>query len=141
MAKIVANENAPSEESVYSVPGAEFSLAQGGSYETDDRDVLVEAEAHPWLLVEYDVDERPSPAWRDDSLEASDDALTAENSEAFDPEAVKRDREAVLGREGEDYNATAIDAGLDQDEVHSTGGVATTFAADDADDFDTERDE
>ena len=140
MAKIVANEHAPAEELVYSIPGAEFSLKQGGSYETSDQAVLVEALAHPWLSVEYDEAEQAVPAWRDDTLSAEEEALAAGNSEAFDPEAIKRDREAVLG-DGTDYDATAIDAGLDQDEVHEAGGVATTFAADAADDFNTERDE
>ncbi len=97
MAKIVANEHAPNEESYFSVPGAEFALSRGEAYETDDQGVLVEALAHPWLSVEYDADEAPHPAWRDDGLSAGEDALAAENSVAFDPEAVKRDREAVLG--------------------------------------------
>lgn len=139
MAKIVANENAPAENAVYSVPGAEFTLKQGGSYSTDDRAVLVEAEIHPWLSVEYDKSEAPQPAFRPDTVSPADDALSAEHSEAFDPKAVARDRELVLG-DGSTGGGTAIDAGLDQDEVVTAGDVAVTLAADAADAADDETD-
>lgn len=131
MATITTNDHAPDAEAVYSLPGAEFTLSPGGSYETDDRAVLNEAEVHPWLAVEYNAAEAAEPTFRPDSIPADEDALGAARSEAFDPEAIARDREAVLG-DGKDHAGLAVDAGLDQGEpVNPTSDLATTLAGDD----------
>jgi DsbC/DsbD-like thiol-disulfide interchange protein len=132
MATIITNEHAPKEEATYILPTATFDLAQGGSYETDDRRVLSDAEAHPWLEVEYaaeetEVFERPSK-----SVPYEDDYLSAANSKAFDLDEVRRTEEAKYGG---DTNRLAVDAGLDQNEevVSESGAFAYTLAGDDRD--------
>lgn len=130
MATITTNEHAPDVEAVYSLPGAEFTLKPGGSYDTDDRAVVVEAEVHPWLAVEYDAVEAAQTAFRPDSVPADEDVLGTARSEAFDPEAIARDREAVLG-DGTDDHGLAVDAGLDQGDSVVQGDLAVTLAGDD----------
>ncbi len=136
MAKIVATDVAPQEEIEYALVGESFTLSDG-SYETDDRDVLVEAEAHPWLSVEWDRDESGEGTYRPDTVAPEDDALSSQNTEAFDPEAIARDREAVLGTS--DAAPLAVESGRDQREVEFQGDVGVTLAADDHYDEDEER--
>ena len=52
MATILPSDLAPAEQVHYSVAGAEFDLDAGGTFETDDEEVLRNADAHPWLKVE-----------------------------------------------------------------------------------------
>lgn len=131
MAQIVLSDKAPDEAVTFSLGNAEPFEAP---YETDDQSVIAGAEAHPWLTVEVDpeaVDKVEAP---EQHVSPEDDALSAQNSVAFDPDEVAKARE-----EAAEINPVAIDAGLDQDEVvESPGGVAKTLAADDADDNDGE---
>jgi hypothetical protein len=55
MATISNSDLAPDEQVHYSVAGAEFDLDPGGTFETDDEQVLANAQAHPWLKVERPV--------------------------------------------------------------------------------------
>ena len=134
MANIVPSELHPDEEVRYALSaGKPFKVAPGGSYSTDDRAVLTEAEAHPWLKVEADASLAPEASYRPDSVAAKDDVLSAENDPSFDPKAIERDRAKVL-----DTEPVAIDAGEDQGKVVETAGVAETLAA--ADESDTNDD-
>lgn len=126
MATIRPNDHAPSDEVTYTLPGATFELAPGGSYESDDRVVLSDAEAHPWLEVEYPVLVDESESRESRSVPYEDDALSAPNSLAFDPDAVaKAHADEVV------TNPTAIDSGLDQGEPAESGDgrVATSLAS------------
>jgi hypothetical protein len=53
MAKIVHSDLAPDELVHYSFGGAEFDLGGSAkkSFESDDREVISNAQAHPWLTV------------------------------------------------------------------------------------------
>lgn len=53
MAKITHSELAPAEKIVYTLANEQFELTAKGTYDTDDAIVLGNAEAHPWLSVEY----------------------------------------------------------------------------------------
>jgi hypothetical protein len=53
MAKITHSELAPAEKVVYTLANEQFELTAKGTYESDDPIVLSNAEAHPWLSVEY----------------------------------------------------------------------------------------
>lgn len=132
MALIVPSELAPAEEVSFSFADGDLTLDGGGSYETDNRGLLAEAIAHPWLSVEYDEAEVAVATYRPDSVAPEDDPLSAVNSEAFDVEAIKRDREAVLG-DKDGISVLAVDAGLDQKEVTTSndGAFDFTLAADD----------
>jgi hypothetical protein len=131
MALIVPSELAPAEEVSFSFADGDLALGGGGTYETDNRGLLAEAEAHPWLAVEYDEAEVAVATYRPDSVAPEDDALSALNSEAFDVAAIKRDRDLVLGDDG--ASVLALDAGLDQKEVLTSddGAFNFTLAADD----------
>lgn len=87
MAKIVHSEAAPSEAVHYSFAGVEFDL--GGrkkAFETDDPNIIGNAEAHPWLTVERDVVSVVKGNYVT-QLRPEDDALSAVNSVANNPEA------------------------------------------------------
>lgn len=125
MATIVPSQEAPSEAVTYSLANETFELDAGGSFETDNRAVISNANAHPWLEVEED------PALVTDAEDESDydpskDALSAENSIAFDPVEVAKAREEAASSQ-----PVAIEAGLDQDEPVEVGDTAVTLAADD----------
>lgn len=122
MAKIVLSKEAPDQEVTFSLTGIEAFTAP---LDTDNRTVVAEAEAHPWLSVEYDRSEVAVATYRPDSLAPKDDILSAENSEAFDPEALKRD---ALDIEG--VAPLAVEAGLNQSKPVTEGGVSRTLAAD-----------
>ena len=122
MAKIVASDEAPKGKFRFSLANEEIEKLP---YETDDRAVLANAEAHPWLAVEYPEVEELSEVAGDLQLRPEDDVLSAQNSIAFDPKAVKD----ALAKETES-DPVAIEAGLDQSEVVETdSGVDLTVAA------------
>lgn len=126
MAKIVASKIAPDEEFTVSV-GA--GLMKPGDT-TDDRNLLIEAEVHPWLAVEYDKVEMLGGDVIPPSVDPKEDPLSIQGPQAalpFDPEAVKADTDKVL--RGEALAPAAVDAGLNQDEVKMDGPIATTLAA------------
>ena len=126
MAKIVASKIAPDEEFTVSV-GA--GLLKPGDT-SDDRQLLIEAEAHPWLGVEYDEVEMLGGDVIPPSVDPKKDPLSIQNPAAllpFDPEAVKRDTDAVLLVDT--LAPAAIDAGLDQDKSVTAGPVAKTVQA------------
>lgn len=132
MATIVPSKQHPDEEVRFALGGSKaFTLSTGGSYESDDREQIALAIEHPWLDVKPGDAEAAVAVYGRETLASKDDVLSAENSVAFDPEAIKRDREAVLGV---DEDRTAIDAGLRQRTVRRTADVALTRAADVADD-------
>lgn len=137
MAKIVASDDAPKGKFRFSLANVEIEKLP---YTTDDVTVIANAEVHPWLKVEQDVSEEladvdfnPFP-----QTLPEDDVLSAQNSKANDPKAVKAEldrRKALLGGD-----VAAIDAGLDQNEVVETdSGVDLTVAADKADDKESKK--
>lgn len=128
MAKILHSDAAPAEPVHYSFSAGSFDL--GGSkksYETDDAGLLAAAETHPWLTVEYGKDVLLQGAYVD-QLRPEDDALSAVNSIANDPEAVKKE---MAARVEEAADPVALDADETQTTVVTTGKVAETLAADD----------
>jgi hypothetical protein len=130
MATIRPNDNAPSDAVKYIFPLETFDLAPGGEHETEDRNTLSAAEAHPWLEVEYPEIEELAVTRGSRSVPYSEDVLAAPNSQAFDVEAVR----AALPDDQRWLPATAVEASLDQGEVVQEGGVALTLAADEAQD-------
>lgn len=130
MATIRPNDNAPADSVKYIFPLETFDLAEGGEYETDNRNTLAAATSHPWLEVEYATVDELSEDWVRKSVPYEEDVLAAPNSVAFDAEAVeaaKRLNATV------DEHPTAIQSGLDQGEVKEVGPVNVTLAADEAD--------
>src|SRR4051812_9615905 len=100
MAKIVPSDLAPDEAVHYSLGAVEFDLggkSDAKAYETHDRSVLSNAEAHPWLEVEYDAVEAIDPAFYDTQVKPEDDVLGAlgpRANDAFDPDKIKAALEA-----------------------------------------------
>lgn len=131
MANIVPSDLHPDEEVRYGLGGYKaFKLAPGGSHSTDDREAIAQAQTHPWLAVEYDETEEAVAVFRPLSVEPKDDHLSAYHAnEAFDPKAVERDRNKVLGLDDE---PVAIESGTKQTKEVSSGPVAETLAAADA---------
>jgi hypothetical protein len=134
MAKIVLSDDAPNEAIHFSLAQVEFDLggkSDKGAFETSDPVVLADAAAHPWLSVERDAEDVYQPS-APSFLRPEDDVLSAVNSVAFDPEAIRAVEE---GKIAADQNRLAIDAGLDQNKPVSTDtptfSVAETLAADD----------
>lgn len=126
MAKIVASDEAPKGAFRFSLANEEIEKLP---YESTDPAVLANAEAHPWLVVERDEVEELSELAGELHPTADEDVLSAQNSVAFDPEAIK----AALTEEAAS-DPVAIDAGLDQSKVVETeSGVDLTVAADEAD--------
>ena len=132
MATIVPSKLHPDEEVLHQLAQDSFKLGASGSYETEDRAVISNAVAHPWLEVEY-PDLEVEAHYRPDTIEPSKDALGAQKSIAFDPDkiaaALEEARETV-------ESPVAIESGLDQDREVEKGGIAFTLAADDANDTD-----
>lgn len=130
MATIRPNDNAPAEAVKYIFPTATFDLDVDGSYETTDRDVLAQAEAHPWLAVEYEAVEEAAYTRLSRSVPAVEDPFTSVGpgaGDAFDPEKVRAAEEA----KAEDaVQPLAVDAGLDQSEDAVEGGVAESLSVD-----------
>jgi hypothetical protein len=132
MAKIVHSDAAPSESVHYVFAGVEFDL--GGRkkvYETDDAEALANAEAHPWLTVEYEEVEQVQGAYIE-QLKPEEDHLSLKGR-AINPNDPDEARKAEAAKRGEDISPVAIDAGEDQTEVVTTDGVAETLAADTSD--------
>lgn len=127
MAKIVPSENAPDAQVHYSLGSASFDLGPGGSYETDDREILSGGVAHPWLDVEFDPEVELGYVTAPAHVRPEDDVLSQQNSVAFDPDQVRADAPDEMVA-----LPTAIDAGLDQSEEVTVGTTAVTIAADDA---------
>src|SRR4051794_36556247 len=110
MATIRPNDNAPAEDVKYLLGNAVVDLAEGGTYETDDRYVIAAAEAHPWLAVEFPDAEELGEVRVSKSVPYSEDVLAAPNSKAFDYDALldeQKTQQAVLD------SRLAVDAGLD----------------------------
>lgn len=133
MANIVLSDVAPKDASHFSLANANFDVP----FETDDPIVLANAEAHPWLKVERPEVEMLSGGFREVSVKPEDDALSAQNSVANDPDAVRAEQERRAAEEGTG-TPLAVEAGLDQDKPQTVGEgdneVAVTLAADDSDD-------
>lgn len=97
MAKIVAAEEIPAEGDVtFTLAAGSFDLGADG-YETDDRQLISEAAVHPWLNVEYDESEAPVAAFRPGTVPPEEDALSTQNSVAFDEDLVAKARAEALG--------------------------------------------
>jgi hypothetical protein len=127
MAKIVHSDAAPSEKVRYSFAGVDFELGgKSSSFESNDPEVLGNAETHPWLTVERDAGEVVHGEYRD-YLDPKDDALSAVNSVANDPDAA---RAALPSAQDDEAQPAAIEAGRDQGEKVEVGGVSETVAAD-----------
>lgn len=127
MAKIVHSDTAPAETVHYSFAGGEFDLGgRSKRFETDDAGLIAGAEAHPWLTVEYDVVEPIQGAYREQLL-PEEDAMSAVNSIANDPEEARKAEQAKMEQTD---NPVAVDAGETQTEVVTTSEVAETLAAD-----------
>jgi hypothetical protein len=56
-ATISPSDLAPAETVHYSFAGSEFDLDAGGTYETDNEELIGGAIAHPWLVVERQAEE------------------------------------------------------------------------------------
>lgn len=130
MAKIVLSDTAPSEAVHFVFGGAEFDL--GGSkkktYETDDADVLSNAEAHPWLTVQRDPVETIQGAYVD-QIAPKDDPFAVEG-QPIDPNDPDAARAAEAKKAADAGTLVAIEAGETQTEVVTAGPVAETLAAD-----------
>lgn len=127
MGKIRASDKAPATDLNFVLGNSDFELAQGATYETDDPATISSARSHPWLVVEDDVTDTVEYNTEDRQVKPEDDALSVQNSVAFDPEEIRKveeDKRVVYG------TPTAIDAGLDQNEAVYVGDVAVTVAAD-----------
>lgn len=128
MAKIVTNELAPEGAVRFSLAAVDFEVP----YETEDRTVLSNAAAHPWLSVEYPDRPESEGVFIDRQVKAEDDPLSRFNDNSNDPEAVAADRPDYA-----DVTPLAVDAGLDQGKAETVGEgdqqVAVTLAADDTD--------
>jgi hypothetical protein len=128
MAKIVPSTLAPSKQFRITFASASFALdgAKKSAYETDDPAVIAEARAHPWLEVQTaksDLVTGEVKTW----IDPKTDPLSAQHPDArkaLDPKAA---REALA--KGLAVPHVAINAGLDQDEVVTSGPVAETVAA------------
>lgn len=127
MANIVLSDKAPDDETL------RFSLGQADGlkapFESDDPVIIGAALVHPWLDVE--VDERVDDVESVKVFGPEDDGFSAVNSKANDPELVAAERERRAAEEGTATH-TAIQAGLDQGDVHFVGfddNTATTLAA------------
>jgi hypothetical protein len=134
MAKIVHSEVAPSEAVKYDLAGTKFELGNGeDSFETTDPTVLSNARQHPWLAIEVDPEAETSYELVSTQVAPEDDALSAHNSKAFDPDEIAKVEEAKSGA----VRPLAVNAALPQDEAIKVESptpapdVAVTLAADD----------
>jgi hypothetical protein len=127
--KIVLNDLAPSDAGTFSIANYVFETP----HETTDPGLISEAHAHPWLDVEVDESQLVQADDTDHRLSREDDAHSALNSEAFDPEAIERDRAKTA-----DVTPLAVQADLDQGKAETVGEgdneVAVTLAADESED-------
>lgn len=132
MATISPNDYAPSESFKVILPTATFDLDPGGSYETEDRVAISDAEAHPWLQVKHPEEVELSVQRAEKSVPYADDYLSAPNSKAFDADEIRKIEEAKASDTG---TPLAVEAGLDQDKSVTSGEgehqIALTLEADD----------
>lgn len=125
MPTISHSELAPDEPVRYLLGQAEFQLdGRTKNYETDDADVVLNAEAHPWLTVTYPEVELVEGAYVE-QVAREDDPLSALNSIANDPAEVRKIEEAKRAA----VAPVAIDASLDQSESVEVGDTAVTIEA------------
>ena len=129
MAKIVPSPSAPSQAFRLTLGATSFELdgsKKTSSYETDDPVVIANARAHSWVDVVAKKADIVVGGYKQ-ILDPKLDPLSAQHEDskkALDPEAAR----AAL-REELAVHPVAIDAGLDQDKVVTSGPVAETVAA------------
>lgn len=130
MGKITLSELAPAEAVHFSFAGVEFDLSGNKNFISEDDAVLSDAQAHPWLNVEFDEVEVVSGEYRN-HLRPEDDGLSRSGRaiNPNDPAEVFKVEQAKLGNTVE-VMPVAIDAGKDQHDSVITGGFAETLAAD-----------
>lgn len=117
MASIVHSELAPEGAVHYSLANEEFDLGDGSdSFETDDRAVISNANAHPWLDVEVDVEEQLGGDYAQGSLTPEEDALSALNSVAFDADAIRAAEEAKTEDVEEEAPSVVVAAPVTDDD-------------------------
>lgn len=127
MATISSNDSAPAEVVHYTFAAGDFKLGgRSKKYETDDSQLISEAQAHPWLMVEEVVVEPVVGSYVEQVL-PKDDPLSRVNYTGNDPEMA---RKAEADKAADAENIVGIQAGLDQTEVVEVGPVAQTIAAD-----------
>lgn len=125
MPTISHSELAPDAPVRYLLGQAEFQLdGRTKNYETDDPDVVLNAEAHPWLSVAYPEVEQIEGAYVE-QVAREDDPLSALTSIANDPAEIRKVEEAKRAARA----PVAIDAGLDQEEKVEVGNTAVTIEA------------
>lgn len=132
MAKITLSDLAPSEAVHFSFAEGDFTLggkSDAKSYESDDRALLSNAEAHPWLQVEYDEGDA-APVYPDTTLPPTEDNQSAQGPVAHIPFDVAAIKEFEDSKHPGEVPTLAIDAGLDQSEKIVEGDAAKTLAAD-----------
>lgn len=135
MARILPNDLAPDEVVHYSFAGVEFDLGAGDAYETEDRQVLGNADVHPWLTVEYPQVEVIGGEVRRTLADRPDlDALSGMGPNANDPYDPEKIAATEAAKAEARKNPVALDAALDQGTpvaVESADRhVAVTLAAD-----------
>jgi hypothetical protein len=125
MPTISHSELAPDEPVRYSLGQAEFQLdGRTKNYETNDPDVLLNAESHPWLVVTYPEVEVIEGAYVE-QIAREDDPLSALNSIANDPAEIRKVEEAKRAA----FAPVAIDADLNQSEPVTAGVTDVTLEA------------
>lgn len=137
MAKIVHSKAAPSDVAVhYSFAvGDGFDLEGSGSYTTTDAAEIAAAAGHPWLEVKYDKSDVVAGEYHE-QISPEDDPLSAVNSVANDPAAVRAFQE---DQKADEAAPVAIEASLSQDRTTKKDGVAQTLAADPAPEATTDK--
>lgn len=128
MATIKSSDLAPSEAVHYSLANSEFDLGGSGkkTFDTTDADVIANALAHPWLIVEYPKADAPVGVYVN-QIDPKADPLSAR----FEGTIEDADRPDSAG-ETTPIESVAVDAGEDQGEIVKSGRVAETLAAADA---------
>lgn len=136
MATIRPNDNAPAEEVHYTFPTVDFDLAEGGTYESDDRAVLAAAEDHPWLTVEYPEAASVVYSAPSKSVPYREDPFSEYNDFSNDPARVE---ETERSKYSVNTAPLAVEAGLDQGEVVTSDervDLTLAAAAEHTDDYD-----
>lgn len=131
---VVDSDHAPDGFKTLSIGNAELDFSSG-EVETTDPVVLSNAQSHPWLKVQHSEEESYRAPEREPFVRPEDDALSVENSVAFDEDKIRETEEAKAEAEAD---RVAIDAGKDQEKEERIHGVATTLAAAEADAADNE---
>jgi len=125
MPKFVLSDLAPKGHKKFTLGADEVEAP----FETDDPTLAGNARVHPWLKEEVDTKASEPPPSYVNHLDPKDDALSAINSKANDPDEVKK----ALEERGLVFEVrTALDVDLDQNKKVETAGVAETVAALDA---------